>query len=285
MKILLTGASGYVAKNLQIFFLKKNYKIFVISRKNIKLKKSKLFKIDISRKNSFKKIKLKYVDYVIHTSFIKKKTQSSESNKLAKNINIANNLVFLLKKLKFKKLINLSTSSLYPNISGNFSEKAKINFLNNNDYDYALAKYYTEIILNLNFPSRKLVHLRIGQIFGNGEKDSILSKMKNSIKRKNFIEIFGNGKRKISIVHIDKLIKYILLTLKKNISGTFNVADYTISLNKLSLFFKNKYGNSKTQIKIKNLIFKNPRFNIIGTKFFKNVNLKQPRLENILNEI
>jgi|TARA_B100000780_G_C20887153_1_gene353057 hypothetical protein len=40
-----------------------------------------------------------------------------------------------------------------------------------------------------------------------------------------------------------------------------------------------------TQIKIKNLIFKNPRFNIKGTKFFKNVNLKQPRLENILNEI
>ena len=40
-----------------------------------------------------------------------------------------------------------------------------------------------------------------------------------------------------------------------------------------------------TNIKIKNLISKNPRFKIIVTKFFKNINLKQPRLENILNEI
>lgn len=285
MKILLTGASGYVAKNLQIFFLKKKYKVFAISRKRIKLKNSKVFKIDISSRESIKKIKLKQVDYIIHTSFIKKKIQISESNKLEKNLNIANNLVFLLKKLKFKKLINLSTSSLYPNTSGNFNENAKINFLNNNDYDYALAKYYTETILNLNFPSKKLVHLRIGQIFGNSEKDTILSKMRDSIKKKNCIIIFGNGKRKISIVHIDKLIKYIFLTLKKNISGTFNVADYNISLNKLSVLFKNKYGDSKTKIKIKNLISKNPRFKIIVTKFFNNINLKQPRLENILNEI
>ena len=182
-------------------------------------------------------------------------------------------------------MINLSSASLYPNISGKFQENSKINFIKNNDFDYALAKYYTEKLIDNNFPKKKILHLRIGHIFGENKDTSIISDMKKSLIQKNFVEIFGDGTRKISIIHISKLVKYINFCIKKKLSGIYNISDYTISTNQLANFLKKKYGNEYTKIKYKKTMIKSSKFNLLAEKFFKKVNVKKPRLNEILNEI
>ena len=47
---------------------------------------------------------------------------------ISKNLNITINLIKLLRINNFKKIINFSSSSLYPNIDGNFDEKKKNKF-------------------------------------------------------------------------------------------------------------------------------------------------------------
>jgi nucleoside-diphosphate-sugar epimerase len=60
MKVLVTGASGFIGKNLVKYLSKKNYEIFACYFKKkpiIKAKNIHWIKFDITRNNSFKKIK------------------------------------------------------------------------------------------------------------------------------------------------------------------------------------------------------------------------------------
>ena len=136
-------------------------------------------------------------------------------NLIKDNLKITENLIEILENLKFKKIINLSSSSLYSNISGKFSESSPINFSNNSDYPYAFSKMLAERMINLNFNKKKIITLRIGQIMGNYSDKTIVSKMIKSLKEKNLIEIYGNGNRLINVIHINKLIDYIFLIFKK----------------------------------------------------------------------
>lgn len=283
MKILITGASGFVARHLQNNFLKnKKTKLFFITRK--KIKKKNYIQLDMSNIIKFKKKKL-FFDYVIHTAFLKKKIKIKMLKKLQLNLRISENLVNILKNINFKKVINLSSASLYPNISGKFQENSKINFIKNSDFDYALAKYYTEKIINKNFPKKKILHLRIGQIFGENKNTGIISDMKKSLIQKNFVEIFGDGSRKISVIHVSKVFKYINLSIKKKLRGVYNISDFTISINQIANFLIKKYGNEHTKIKYKKTMIKSSKFSLLSDKFFKKVNVKKPRLNEIFNEI
>lgn len=283
MKILITGSSGFVARHLQKNFLKnKRIKLFFITRK--KTRKKNFIRLDMSKITEFKKKNLSF-DFVIHTAFLKKKNKTQMFKKLQLNFRISENLIKILKNINFKKVINLSSSSLYPNISGKFQENSKINFIKNSDFDYALAKYYTEKIIDNNFPKKKILHLRVGQIFGGTQEMNIISDMKRSLIQKNFIEIFGDGSRKISIIHISKLFKYIILGIKKKLSGVYNISDYTISTNQIANYLKKKYGDKYTKINYKKKIIDNSKFNLISEKFFMKANIKKPKLSEFFNEI
>ena len=286
MIILLTGAGGFCGEKMREFFsLKNKNKLFCITRKKLKNKKIKFIKIDLSKKLKGKILHIKRVDYVIHTAFTKMKKNLSHSRILKNNIQITKNLILILKNVKFKKLINLSSSSVYPNISGKFSENSKLNFYANTDFSYALSKFVTEIYFNLSFEKKKILHLRIGQIMGNDRDKSIISNFKNSIKKKNIIEIYGNGMRTINLIHIDKLIYYISLIVKKNICGTYNICDYSINLKDVAKFIANKYGDNKTKIKYKKIFPDNPKFILDTKKFFNDINLLKPKIKNLKYEI
>ncbi len=85
-----------------------------------------MWNLDLSKNNLVRFPKKNYFDLVIHSSFIKMENNSNQI--LQKNINITKNFISILKENNFKKIINLSSASLYPNIDGKFSEKSEINF-------------------------------------------------------------------------------------------------------------------------------------------------------------
>ena len=82
-----------------------------------------------------------------------------------------------------------------------------------------------------------------------------------------------------------KLIKYIYLSIKKNLNGIYNLSDYSISIKKLSLFIKARYGNKNTKIILKNKKIPNPKFFLIIDKFFRKMKMKKPDISEIINEI
>lgn len=284
MNCLITGNDGFLAKNL-INFLKKKYDVFSISRKRINKNKTKVLFLNLSKRNCLKKIKIKKIDYIIHVASIMMTKKMSEEKIVSHNLNIINNLINLIKLISFKKIINISSISLYPSKDGNYRESSQVNFLNNTDYPYAFSKYVSEKKIDANFPKKKVLHLRVAQIIGNKKDNSIISSLKKEIKKKNSISVFGNGERILNLIHIRKLLIYIDLSIKKNLYGVFNVSDYSINLQNIAKILKNKYGNFKTKILFDKKINRNEKFKINNKKFLKRLNIKLATKKDLINEI
>ncbi len=109
--------------------------------------------------------------------------------------------------------------------------------------------------------------------------------MKRNLKQRNFIEIYGDGKRIINLIHIKNLIKYILLISKKNLNGIFNVSDYSIDIKQIAKLIKIKYGKNNSKIRFKRLNKKNPKFYLSTNKLFNFLNIQKPNNKELFNEI
>ena len=285
MNCLVTGYNGFLAKNL-INYLQKKYNVYSISRKkNVIGASPNIIFLDLSKKNSLKKFKLKKVDFIVHVATIMMNNKIKAKTIILKNLNIINNLIKLLKIVSFKKIINISSISLYPSRDGSFNEESSVNFLNNRDYPYAFSKFIAEKKIDTNFSPKKILHLRVAQIVGNHKDSSIITSFKNEIKMKNKISIYGNGKRILNLIHIKKLIQYIEISLRKRLFGVYNIADYSLSLKKIAEILKKKYGNKETKILFKKKAVKNEKFVIDRKKFFLRSKLTQATLKEFFNEI
>lgn len=281
---LISGSQGFLARNL-IRNYKINNKLLVISRKKKYKNLIKLINLDLSKNKISKSVKINKVDYVIHVASVKMNSKINPLVLTRKNFNIISNLIKLLKKVKFKKIINISSTSLYYDSNGNFNENSSVNFLNNSDYPYAFSKYFAEKKLNDTFKKKKILHLRVAQIFGNNNDNSIVSNFKKELRSKNVINIYGNGKRVINLIHINKLIRYIDISIKKKLFGVYNIADYSLTLDKIAKIVKFKYGNESTKICFLKKIKHNPKFFVNSNKFFNKIKITKPKYREILNEI
>ena len=189
MKILLTGSSGFFAKKfIKHTSLNKKIKLICITRKKNKIKHVKYWQLDLSKKTIRNYPKKKKFDLVIHSSFIRMK-KNHDPQIIFDNFNITKNLIQILKKNYFKKIINISSSSLYQNKDGKFSENNDIYFSKNNDKTYGLSKYFAEMMFNSYLDKKKIIHLRVGNIIGNDKDKSIVSEMKRTLKNRNCIKL------------------------------------------------------------------------------------------------
>ena len=126
--------------------------------------------------------------------------------------------------------------------------------------------------------------MRIVQIIGNNNDKTIISNIKRDVSNKNIIEIFGNGKRILNLIHIKKLIRYVKFATK-SCYGIYNIGDYSFSLNKIAKVMKKKYGSQSTKIIFRNKLKINQKFFVSFKKFYLKMNLKKPTLKELINEI
>ena len=175
MKVLISGSSGFISKNIIQFLLKKkNIKVYAISRKKRKNKKNLIFyNLNLLNKKEVKKMirqeKNQFFDIILHTASITANEKNlNDFNALKKNFQITYNFIEILRSLKFKKVINFSSSSVYSNVSGRYNEESEIEPHQNNDYLYGLSKFCSEAILNSYFKKQAVLNLRISQVYGAG---------------------------------------------------------------------------------------------------------------------
>jgi len=260
MNILITGSNGFIGSHLTESLLE-DYKLHYIFSKKQKSTINKGFIIDLADKElTTRKISKLFTDIkingVIHLASKMASSSDIKNTKILEdNMVIAMNISKIAKIIMPDFFINFSSMSIYPNVSGTFSEKSLPNPYKNSDCIYGLSKYNSEEIINyfLNEANIKISHLRIAQVYGKGMNSSrTIPMMLKELKENNEITIYGNGDRSSNFIQIDKLISVVIFFIKKKISGIYNIGEENISYYELANKLINQYGNKNSAIKILN---------------------------------
>ena len=193
IQVVVTGASGFVAKNVRKYLSDNNIKLISISRNDFKKFKNE---IKIITKNYDEKIissKLKNSDALIHLVGIGKQTVDNDYNFI--NTELTKKIINLCKKSKINKIIYASGLGVSPNTS----------------LGYFISKYKAErLIMNSNLD---YTIFRPSYIIG---KDDYFTKyLKKQIKTGQ-IRIPGSGNYSIQPISIDDVVKIIFNAITQN---------------------------------------------------------------------
>ena len=192
LKIVVTGASGFIAKNLRKYLSEKNIELISISRNDFKNFKNeiKIISKNYNEKNILKKIQNS--DVLIHLVGIGKQSVNSDYDMI--NTDLTKHVVNLSKKARIKKIIFLSGLGVSSTTS----------------LGYFISKYNAEkqiIDSGLEFTI-----FRPSYIVG---KDDLFSKnLKKQIKSGEII-IPGSGTYSIQPIHVSDVVKVIFESLSQ----------------------------------------------------------------------
>ncbi len=264
MRLLVTGASGFIAKSFIDYALKKNLKISAISRKkkknsnkNLKWIVGQFNKIDLSKVGKF--------DVLVH--FASYGTKPYERNNLIKNFetNVLNSNDLILKAIKnnCKKFLIIGSSSEFGITNIRTSGVKKDDFKIPDDA-YGLSKLiFNNIVSNYSKKYKcKFRIMRLFPVYGNGENSS---RLYSAIKKcaKNNQNLFLKNPFEIrDFSNIDFVIKNLFDSLNFNkkkfkYHQTFHISESNrltvlkfceILWKELNCTGKIKYKNNKIQL-------------------------------------
>ena len=188
-KIVITGANGFIGKNLRQFLNQQKIKFISISRK-----KYKPLKYETKRSTSYfltnKNSRLLNCTALVDLIGLGQQENNSDLNNV--NVGITKKIIELSKRSKIKKFVY---------ISGLGTSK-------NSKSDYFISKYNAE---------RKIIEsgldytiFRASYVIG--KNDLLTKKLQRQIKRGKII-IPGSGKYKLQPISIDDVCKVILFAL------------------------------------------------------------------------
>jgi NADH dehydrogenase len=190
IQIVITGASGFVAKNLRRYLSGNNIKLISISRNDFKSFKNEV-KI-ISRNYDEKSILpiIQNSDVLIHLVGIGKQSIQTDYDMI--NVEFTKHIVNLSKKAKIKKFVYASGLGVSDNTS----------------LGYFISKYNAEqLIINSGI---NYTIFRPSYIVG---KDDLLTKYLKKQIKKGTIKIPGSGSYSIQPIHINDVVKVFFLSV------------------------------------------------------------------------
>jgi NADH dehydrogenase len=187
LKIVVTGASGFIAKNLRKYLSEKNIELISISRKDFKNFRceSKIISKNYEEKDLLKKIQNS--DVLIHLVGIGKQSVNNDFDMI--NTDLTKHIVNLSKKSRIKKIIFLSGLGVSPNTS----------------LGYFISKYNAE--RQITDSSLNFTIFRPSYIIG--EDDLLTKNLKKQIKSGE-IKIPGSGTYSIQPIHVSDVVKILL---------------------------------------------------------------------------
>ena len=263
MKILITGAAGFIGSCSAVSLLEKGHTIYGIdsfdSYYSVKFKKKRIKKLKNYKNFYFKRIDLnkkkeleifiknKKINLVIHLAAQAGVRYSYENPAKYIDSNFFGflNLVLVSKKNKINKIIYASSSSVYGDSKIlPVNEKSKLNKKNIYSVTKCLneetAKLYSNLY-NINF-----VGLRFFTIFGEwGRPDMLIFKIFKSQIEKKVLKINNHGNHYRDFTYIDDVTKIINKLVYKKINGheIFNLcSNNPISILDIIKNFKKKYN-------------------------------------------
>ena len=263
LKVFIAGHNGMVGRSLTNYLKKKEFgKIITVSRKRLNLE-------NYDKVNRF--IKQKRPDIIINCAgrvggILANSTFPTEF--LNENIDIQNNLIKSSFKNKINHFINLGSSCIYPkNSKQPIKEKYLLSSsLEKTNEAYALAKivglkmceyynqqykksYFTLMPCNLYGPNDNF-DLKNSHFIPALIKKIIHSKIKN----KRSIEIWGTGKPKREVMHVDDLSSAIYFIIKKKLNNNKLLLNYLKKSSLINVGSRNEYTIKQYAILITKLV-------------------------------
>ena len=276
MKILVTGAAGFIGFHLSLSLLKKKNTVYGIDNLNkfydlklkndrIKiLKKFKNFKfnkIDIKFQNKlesfFKKNKINIVIHLAAQAGVRFSLKNPDTY-ISNNIVGFHNIIKISNKYNIEHFIYASSSSVYGN-----SKKFPLNENDNTNNPvslYAATKKSNEVIAQAysNLYQMRCTGLRFFTVYGPfGRPDMAIYKFTKKINQNKTINLFNNGDHMRDFTYVNDVVTYIQKIISKR-SGKLHEI-YNISNGKshslkmiiktIEIYFNNKFikNNKKLQ--------------------------------------
>ena len=236
MKILITGATGFIGKEVLKLLSKKNFKIIAtFSNKkpnNLVIPKVKWKKLDIFNHNSFKIEN--NIDLVIHLIWPFLPDYQNKKH-LTINLNAQKKFINSLTKKGIKNFFFAGTCYEYGKQSG----KLKENIKKKPNNPYAISKNLLNSYL-ISLSKKKKINITWGRIFyiyGFNERRDTLYNLIIDKRKREQIKVANNFFRDyLDIKTIAKLI--VILSLAKKNFGTVNLSSgFAISLKNLINYF------------------------------------------------
>ena len=236
MKVLLTGSTGFLGKEVCSLLKLKKVDIFKISRK----KKHGYINCDLRNQKKIDKILKKIKpDVIINlAATIDFKKKNIEKFKL--NFNLPKILSNYCKKFK-KSLIHISTIYVH-GVKKIYSEKSKFSY--SSIYGYSKFKGDRAILKS------RCDHtiIRFPGIFGiNGPEHLFINKILKKNLQKKTIQIDNNGNQKRNYIFVKDAAKFICDCLSKKLRGIFYVGGETLTIKEMFNRIKNNYNFKNIQ--------------------------------------
>jgi len=236
----LTGATGFVGRNLINRLLSEKYKVKALVLENDHKLPSE---VGVVKGNLITGEGIgdfvKDIDVLLHLAA---RVTEPESEMFEANSYATYKLVENLLKSNVHYVIFMSSVAVYGSDANlEFKESDSCN----PDTIYGLSKLLAENILKFwqKKSGKKLTILRPFNIYGPGNKKGIIYSFCKSIKENDFVEIFGEGNQTRDFLYIDDLVELILKILTRKKQGTYNIgSDNKYSINQVVGIFEDIYG-------------------------------------------
>ena len=224
MRILLTGGSGLVGRNVKEHRKASSHILLSPNREEL----------DLTNKNNIKSwLKENSPEMIIHAAGLVGGIQANISNPsqfLVKNIEIGCNIISEAAKIGIQNIINLGSSCMYPKNAFNPLEEQSIlnGSLETTNEGYALAKIATQRLCDYLIKedkSRNYVTLIPCNLYGKYDNydrfsshliASIIVKLHEAkIKSMESVEVWGNGKAKREFMYVEDMADSIWFAIEK----------------------------------------------------------------------
>lgn len=255
MNTIITGVSGFIGGDLMKLLSSDNHFMPLGLGRNMLTKTDNLFNVELTNEASVRSFidtiinkKIEVHAFVHCASILADSNNNKDINLFNQNNLITEHVILIIKELKIKTLINLSTIGVYPNIDGEYFEHSIVKPSKNFECLYSLSKFCSEELFDfyLTEPACTVINLRLSQVFGDRmRQDRIFKIMENEMKQTNKISVWTNGERISNFVPISKVLDVITFFINHPIAGTYNVCGKNMSYKELAekIIQINEYKN------------------------------------------
>lgn len=224
MRLLLTGASGFIGKNflenapkdMEIIAIYNNSKDIEKFVKSKKLSNVSLHKCDLAKKEDVEKLSKKIGNEFSHCLFLAGNVDIPLSTidpfqDVVKNVGT---LINFLQNFKIQRFIYMSTAAVYDGNKGEVNAKTNLDPRQPYCISKLAAEQYVKFFQKIG-KIKEYVIIRFGGAYGKYSPKKFASKLVNDVlvQQKDSIEVYGDGTNIVNLMYVKDTVKALLAAL------------------------------------------------------------------------